>query len=327
MDVDDFHRTTFCRGERPSAIHFPGVFALRVLAEERRRTDCGEFWQVALDADGKLVPPRAGYVTRRLKSTAREVAIATAFVGIYPLLPRGSPIQVSTPPETLPAHGTCALHAARTSARPCPDSTPSPGLRVLGDLLLAPRARRAAPALRGRLRRRPGGADAPPVLALTGRLRLLGPPLEHHCPPLPAVRCPLLARSVARLRVPVLGLTGQRRGRRLYFSPVLARTGSRGAATLASFAGSALLHEVLVWRISQSCAPAREAAVRGMLGHQTLFFISQGFLCLPQPELRLQGTACKLSFSLGARSLLWPAFSPNTCPESAPLPCFLNLRS
>jgi hypothetical protein len=106
----------------PVLFTFPASSQLRVLAEERRLTDCGEFGQVALDADGKLVPPRAGYVARRLKSTVREVAIATTFVGIYPLLPRDSPLEVPTPPETLPAHGTCALHAARTSARPCPDS-------------------------------------------------------------------------------------------------------------------------------------------------------------------------------------------------------------
>ncbi|KAJ1473686.1 hypothetical protein T484DRAFT_1972455 [Baffinella frigidus] len=96
------------------------------------------------------------------------------------------------------------------------------------------------------------------------------PPMRHPC---------WLSQGVNDFWGRRWNVTVHRFLRRLYHAPVLARTGSRAVATAAAFAGSSILHEVLIWRISSYCDPSRKSSVLDSIGRQTLFFIIQGLTC------------------------------------------------
>jgi hypothetical protein len=67
--------------------------------------------------------------------------------------------------------------------------------------------------------------------------------------------------------------------RRVYFDNVRQWGGGAALATLAAFAGSAALHEALIYNLSLHVGAADARVARAGLGSQTAFFVAQAVLC------------------------------------------------
>lgn len=85
--------------------------------------------------------------------------------------------------------------------------------------------------------------------------------------------------------------------RRVYFENVRAWTGSRALGTIAAFAGSAALHETLIWNLSLHLDTTQGGIARSGIGKHSLFFLSQAFLCYGERLLqrRFPGETAKVA--------------------------------